>query len=101
MRGPIGANTGRQAHGAASPDLMLLYWIVYRNDELTTVQIVPAYSLMEARLRADMATPGIGAHTVEGHELDEATAARVPKSMIGRRLTTAEAAKLLERIARR
>ncbi len=48
-----------------------------------------------------MATPGIGAHYVEGRELDEATAARVPKSMIGRMLTTAEAAKLLERIARR
>jgi len=79
---------------------MLLCWLVYRQGDTITVQIIEAYSLIEARLRADMATPGIGTHYVEGHELDEATAARVPKSMIGRMLKTAEAAKLLERIAR-
>ncbi len=80
---------------------MLLCWLVYRQGNAITVQIIEAYSLIEARLRADMATLGIGAHYVEGHKLDEATAARVPKSMIGRMLTTAEAAKSLERIARR
>ncbi len=80
---------------------MLLCWLVYGQGNTITVQIIEAYSLIEARLRADMATPGIGTHYVEGHELDEATAARVPKSMIGRMLTTAaEAARLLQRIGR-
>jgi hypothetical protein len=53
-------------------------------DGVTTVQIIQAYSLVAARLHADMATPDIGVHFVKGHELDEATAARVPKNMIGR-----------------
>jgi len=59
-----------------------------------------AYSLVAARLRADIATPRLGLHFVEGHEFDEATAARVPKIMIGRTLNKAEAERLLGRIAR-
>ncbi len=80
---------------------MPLYWMVYKQRNLRTVLILEGSFQGEARLRADLETPGLDDHLVEGHELDEATAARVPKSMIGRMLTTAEAAKFLERIARR
>ena len=52
-------------------------------------------------MRSDLASPGISAHFAEGHELDAATAAHVPKAMVGHILTTAKAEKLLERIARR
>jgi len=79
---------------------MRLYWLVYRKDDLTIVQVVQAYSLVAARLRADITTPRLGLRLVAGHELDEATAARVPKNMIGRMLNKAEAERLLGRIAR-
>jgi len=85
---------------AARGVLMRLYWLVYRKDDLTIVQVVQAYSLVAARLRADIATPRLGVHFVEGHELDETTAARVPKNMIDRMLNKAEAERLLGRIAR-
>jgi len=59
-----------------------LYWLVYRKDGLTIVQVVRAYSLVAARLYADIATPRLGGHFVEGHDLDETTAARVSKNTI-------------------
>jgi len=39
----------------------------------------------------------IGYKFVEAHELDKPTAAKVPRKMIGRALTTDEAAALIER----
>ncbi len=37
----------------------MLYWLVYRQGDLPTVLIVEASDLLEARLRADIATPGL------------------------------------------
>ncbi len=77
---------------------MFLYWLCYRLDGRVSVVILPAYSLIAARLRASLDKLDEGEFG-EGHELDEKMALRVPKKVIGKRLTRQEAEKLLERIA--
>ena len=62
--------------------------------EAISVVIEPAPSLAHARMRASLADLDQGEFT-EGHELDRKW--RVPKAMIGRRLTQAEAKRLLAR----
>ena len=71
---------------------MPLYWLVYRHNNLTFVVIEPAPSLIHARMRAALDGLGQGEFT-EGHELDRKW--RVPQAMIGRRLSQAEAKRLL------
>lgn len=78
----------------------MLHWLVYQQGNLRTVLIVEGSFIGATRLRADLETPGLDDHFVEGRELDDATAAKVPKDMVGRMLSEAEAEKLLERIAR-
>jgi hypothetical protein len=53
--------------------------------------------VMLARLAA--AIDGFGGTFVEAHELDKPTAAKVPRKMIGRALTTDEAAGLLDQLS--
>jgi hypothetical protein len=62
------------------------------------VYIAEAHDILFARLKLDIATPGLDAHFAEGHYLDQATAAKIPKHMIGRMLGQDEAAKLLARL---
>jgi hypothetical protein len=71
---------------------MPLYWLCYRHDNQISVVIEPAPSFIHARMRASLSGLGEGAFT-EGHELDRKW--RVPKAMIGRRLTQTEAKRLL------
>jgi hypothetical protein len=69
-------------------------WLVYQVAEKIEVVILPASALVYARL--DAAKRELDGGTfVEGHQLDAKLAKRVPKSMIGRRLTQKEAAALL------
>ena len=79
---------------------MALYWLVYRQGKYRTVLIVEDALLPGARLRADVATPGLDDHFVEGHELDDATAARIPATAIGRMMTSEQAAKIIGQIER-
>jgi hypothetical protein len=58
----------------------------------TTIVIEPAHSLIHARLRASLANLDEGDFT-EGHELPSKW--KVAKEMVGRRLTQAEAKRLL------
>jgi hypothetical protein len=73
---------------------MSLYWLCYRHNNQIAVVIEPGASLMHARLRAGLAGLDEGTYT-EGHELDRQTEKRVPKAMIGRRLSQEEAKRLL------
>ncbi|MCC6780945.1 MAG: hypothetical protein IT537_30600 [Hyphomicrobiales bacterium] len=80
------------------PALSYLEWLVYRDGGELFVIIQPAASLIHARLHAALSDLDGGGRYIEGHELDAKTARKVPKSAIGKRLTQAEAAKLLAKI---
>ena len=71
---------------------MPLYWLVYRHNNSIFVVIEPGASLIHARLRASLDGLGEVAFT-EGYELDRKW--KVAKEMVGRRLTQAEAKRLL------
>jgi hypothetical protein len=71
---------------------MPLYWLCYRHDDQIAVVIEQAPSLVHARMKAALAGLDEGEFT-EGHELPGKW--KMPKAMIGRRLSQAEAKKLL------
>ena len=68
--------------------------LCYRHNNQISVVIEPGPSLVHARMRAALAGLDEGTFT-EGHELDRKTEKQIPKAMIGRRLSQAEAKKLL------
>jgi hypothetical protein len=71
---------------------MSLYWLCCRHNNQISVVIEPGASLIHARIRAALAELDQGEFT-EGHELDRKW--RVPKEMVGRRLSQEEAKRLL------
>jgi hypothetical protein len=72
-----------------------LYWIVFKADDIF-VTIQPAGHIIEARMQAMLANvPG---EFQEGNELDDKTAKKVPKVMIGRVLSRKEATALLTKL---
>jgi hypothetical protein len=71
---------------------MPLYWLCYRHNNQISVVIEPASSLIHARLRASIDGLDQGDFT-EGHELDRKW--RIPKEMVGRRLSQEPAKGLL------
>jgi len=71
---------------------MPLYWLCYRRNNSISVIIEPAHSLIHARLRSAIDGLDEGEFT-EGHELLGRW--KMPKAMIGRRLSQDEAKKLL------
>jgi hypothetical protein len=71
---------------------MPLYWLCYRHNNQISVVIEPGASLIHARMRAALANLDQGEFT-EGHELDRKW--KVAKEMVGRRLSQAEAKRLL------
>ena len=74
---------------------MPLYWLCYRHNNQIAVVIEPAASLVHARLRSAIDGLDQGEFT-EGHELPDKW--KVVKEMIGRRLSQAEAKRLLARL---
>jgi hypothetical protein len=74
---------------------MPLYWLVYRHSNQISVVIEPGASLVHARMRSALDSLDEGEFT-EGHELDRKW--KVAKEMIGRRLSQAEAKKLLAKL---
>jgi hypothetical protein len=72
--------------------MMRLYWLCYRHNNQVSVVIEPGASPIHARMRAALDGLDQGMFT-EGHELDRKW--RVPKAMIGRRLSQGEAKRLL------
>jgi hypothetical protein len=75
---------------------MPLYWLVYRHNNQISVVIEPGASIIHARMRASLAGFDEGEFT-EGHELDRKW--KVAKEMIGRRLSQAEAKRLLAKFS--
>jgi len=73
---------------------MHLYWLSYHHQGRVDVVIQPALSLMHARLQAALANLDDGKFG-EGHQIDPKIEKRVPMKMIGTRMTTEEAVKLL------
>jgi len=71
---------------------MALYWLCYRHNNQISVVAEPGASPIHARMRASLSGLDQGEFT-EAHELDRKW--RVPKAMTGRRLSQAEAKKLL------
>src|SRR6516165_6361095 len=71
---------------------MPLYWLVYHHNNSISVVIEPGASLIHARMRAALHGLDEGEFT-EGHEFDRKW--KIAKQMVGRRLSQAEAKKLL------
>jgi hypothetical protein len=67
------------------------------HDDARSVFLQSAASSIFAQLRSAIAGHQSG-KPIEVHELDDKTAGKVPKKMIGRTLTVAEAKKLLARL---
>jgi hypothetical protein len=72
--------------------IMPLYWLCYRHNNQISVVIEPGASCIHARLRASLSGLDEGTFT-EGHELDRKW--KIAKTMIGRRLSQAEAKRWL------
>jgi hypothetical protein len=73
---------------------MSLFWLAYRQDGLARVLILEASSLIGARLKASLQTPGIDEHFVSGFELPRDQ--DVPAEAVGRLLSRAEAHQVLK-----
>lgn len=74
----------------------MLFWIVHEIDGKPSVFIQEAYSPIAARLRTSIA--GHAGKFKEFVELDDRTARRVPRNMIGRALSGKEVKALLKRM---
>src|ERR1051326_3614895 len=78
----------------------MLCWLCYRVDGRTEIVIQPGNGVVFARLAAGIA--GLdGGDFIEGHCLDAAMSARVPKNMIGKRLSARQAKLLLDSLGGR
>jgi hypothetical protein len=75
--------------------VMPLYWLCYRRNNQISVVIEPGASIIHARLRSAIDGLDEGEFT-ESHELDGKW--KVPKEMVGRGLSQAEARRLLAKL---
>jgi hypothetical protein len=76
-----------------------MFWLSYRVKGETAVVIRPEQTAIAAKLVALVSDETLRERDFkEALELDAATAQRIPKNMIGRRLTQAEARRLLRQI---
>jgi hypothetical protein len=73
-----------------------LWWIVHEDDGKPSVFVQEASSLVHARMKANLA--GHGGEFSQAHQLDEKTAKKMPKDLVGRVLNQKEAMRLLKRL---
>jgi hypothetical protein len=71
-----------------------LYWIVHEMEGKPCVFVQEASSLIYARMEAQKA--GCNGKFLEAHELDRATAKKLPRDVIGRTLSRAKARAVLQ-----
>ncbi len=81
--------TGRRTRPNSVPKLLPLFWVVREQSGARTIFLQPAQDKLYAWLHSSIA--GHRGEPIEVHELDEKTARKVPKKMIGRVLTQREA----------
>jgi hypothetical protein len=76
-----------------------VYWLSFKIPQGVCVVVQPASSLIEARMKAhiDVGCPG---EFQVGHQLDAKLIKRIPKNMIGKCLSQAQAARLLSALER-
>jgi hypothetical protein len=76
-----------------------MYWLSFKIPQGVCVVVQPASSLIEARMKAhvDVGCPG---EFQVGHQLDAKLIKRIPKNMIGKCLSQAQAARLLSALQR-
>ncbi len=72
-----------------------LFWLVFKAKDISVIT-QPAGHIIEARLRAMLAK--VAGEFQEGHELDDKTAKKAPKRLIGV-LSRKEATALLKKLA--
>lgn len=72
----------------------MLFWLCYQLDDRVDVIIQRANSLIQARMICAIESIDDGEFT-EGHQLDPKMAKRVPKDLIGKRLSPEEATAVL------
>ena len=77
----------------------MLCWLCHRVNGRTEIVIQPGNGVVFARLSAGVAGLDQG-DFIEGHCLNEAMSGRVPKDMIGKRLSAGQAKKLLDSLER-
>ena len=77
-----------------------VFWLCYQNPEGVCVVLQRASSLVNARMKAAIAGLDAGEFK-EGHALDAKMARRIPKEMIGRALSAAQAKRLLTLLDRK
>jgi hypothetical protein len=77
---------------------MPLYWLCYLHNNQISVVIEPGASILHARLRSAIDGLDEGEFT-EGHELDRKW--KVPKEMVGRRLSQAEGKEVVGEVGMR
>lgn len=76
-----------------------MYWLTYRVKGKTAVVIRPEETAIAARLASLVSDATLEARQFqEAHALDARTKKRIPKTMIGRRLTERQARELLRKI---
>jgi hypothetical protein len=75
-----------------------LFWLVYQHGSKRRVVIRPAFSLVAALMRVNIA--GQEGEFIEGHMLDAKMAKKVPEDLIGRALSCREAVELLKTLQR-
>ena len=76
-----------------------MFWLCFKTPEGICVVLQPGSSLVHARMQASLAglQPG---ELKEAHQLDAKLTKRIPKDMIGKCLSQAQAARLLSSIER-
>jgi hypothetical protein len=72
-----------------------LFWLVFKSGDTLSVTIQPADDIITARMRAMLS--GLGTFQ-EGYHLDDKTAEKVPRRMIGRVLSREVATALLKKL---
>lgn len=78
-----------------------MFWLVFDTPSGPCVVIQPSSYMLHARITASLKHDLDVKALIEGYELDDKTVRKIPKSLVGKRLTLKEAEQLLDRLAKK